>query len=128
MTRTVIGLFAVVALAMAVLGLYGVLAFAVRPRAREIGIRPALGQRPSHLRRMVVLQGMRLVLVAIVLGGAGAWALWTFASSQLYGVDPADPTTYLVTAGVLSAAAMLACWVPARRATRIDPAATLETT
>lgn len=127
-TRTVIGLFAAVALAMAVLGLYGVLAFAVRQRAREIGIRLALGQRPSHVRRMVVIQGMRLVLVALVLGGAGAWALWTFASSQLYGVDSADPATYLVTAGVLSTAAMLACWVPARRATRIDPAETLKTT
>jgi putative ABC transport system permease protein len=120
-TLLVMSLFGAVALVMAAVGLYGVLAFAVRQRSREIGIRLALGQAPGEIRWMILGRGMRLVLAATLAGGLAAMALGRFASSLLYGVDATDPVAYLAAIVVSIAAALVACWIPARRATRLDP-------
>jgi putative ABC transport system permease protein len=117
----VMSLFGAVTLAMSAVGLYGVLVFAVRQRNREIGIRLALGQRPREVRWMILGRGMRLVLAATLIGGLGAMALGSVASSLLYGVTATDPIAYLSAIGVLIATALVACWIPARRATRVDP-------
>jgi ABC-type antimicrobial peptide transport system permease subunit len=114
-------LFALVALSLAAVGLYGVLAFTVARRTAEIGIRMALGAQRTDVRRMVVGQGMGIVAIAIALGVGGALATGRLLGSLLYGVSPRDPVTYATVVGVLLAMALLACWIPARRATRIDP-------
>ena len=114
-------LFALVALSLAVVGLYGVLAFTVARRTAEIGIRMALGAERADVRRMVVGQGMGLVTIALALGLGGALATGRLLGSLLYGVSPRDPVTYAIVVGVLIAVALLACWIPARRAARIDP-------
>lgn len=119
-------LFGAMALVLASVGLYGVLAFDVRQRTREMGIRIALGQGPGEVRWLVIARGMRLVLVAAAVGLGASVVLGRFASSILYGVEPVDPTTYLVVTGVLAVSSLLACWIPARRATRVDPAEALK--
>jgi len=98
-----------------------VLAFTVARRTAEIGIRMALGAQRTDVRRMVVGQGMGIVAIAIALGVGGALATGRLLGSLLYGVSPRDPVTYATVVGVLLAMALLACWIPARRATRIDP-------
>jgi predicted permease len=117
--------FGVVALLLACVGLYGVLSYAVSQRTREIGVRMALGQMPAEVMRLVMAHGARLVAVAVVLGLVASAALSRTASSLLYGVQPIDPVTYAATSVVLVSVALLACWVPARRATRVDPASAL---
>jgi putative ABC transport system permease protein len=117
--------FGVVALLLACVGLYGVLSYAVSQRTREIGVRMALGQMPAEVMRLVMAHGARLVGVAVVLGLVASAALSRTASSLLYGVQPIDPVTYAATSVVLVSVALLACWVPARRATRVDPASAL---
>jgi putative ABC transport system permease protein len=117
--------FAIVALALATVGLYGVLAFAVARRGSEIGIRMALGATSADVQRMVVRQGLRLVAVGLVLGLVQAAAISGFLQSQLFGVSPLDPITYLSVVSALLAAAFIACWFPSRRASRIDPAHSL---
>jgi putative ABC transport system permease protein len=114
-------LFALVALSLSAIGLYGVLAFTVARRTAEIGIRMALGAARSDVQHMVVRQGMGLVAVAIALGVGGALATGRLLGSLLFGVSPGDPATYATVVGVLLAVALLACWIPARRAARIDP-------
>jgi len=114
-------LFALVALSLAAVGLYGVLAFTVARRTAEIGIRMALGAERSDVQHMVVRQGIGLVAVAIGLGVGGALATGRLLASLLFGVSPVDPATYAVVVGLLLAVALLACWIPARRAARIDP-------
>ncbi len=118
--------FGVVALLLASVGIYGVLSFAVSQRTREIGVRMALGQAPEAARRRVLSQGARLVAVALVLGLGAAVFLSRTAADLLYGVEPVDPITYLITSAVLGGVAMLACWVPAVRATRVDPVTALK--
>jgi predicted permease len=118
-------LFALVALSLAAVGLYGVLAYTVARRAGEIGIRMALGAKRSDVQRMVVGQGMGIVAIALVLGVAGALATGRVIGSLLYGVSPSDPATYATVVGVLVAVALLACWIPARRASGVDPMTTL---
>jgi predicted permease len=118
-------LFALVALSLAAVGLYGVLAFTVARRTGEIGIRMALGATSAEIRRMVVGQGMGLVLIALALGMIGALATGRLLRSLLFGVSPGDPVTYAVVLGVLMAVALLACWIPARRASGVDPAEAL---
>jgi predicted permease len=113
--------FGLLALTLASVGIYGVISFAVSQRTREFGIRMALGEAPDQIRRGVLGEGIRLVAVSIVVGLMGAAALGQFVSSLLYGVDATDPITYAVVAAVLGGVATLASWVPARRATRIDP-------
>ncbi len=114
-------MFSAVALLLAAVGIYGVLAYLVQLRAKEIGIRVALGSGVGTVFRLVLLEGVAILGVGVAAGLGGAFALRSFIASQLYGVSAADPVVLLAVAGVLSAVALLACIVPARRATRIDP-------
>jgi putative ABC transport system permease protein len=118
---TLLAAFAGVALLLAALGIYGVLAYFVSQRARELGIRLALGARPAALFRMVVGQGMRPVAVGTAVGLAGAVGVTTLMQSLLFGVTPVDPAAYGVATAVLAAISVVACAVPALRATRVDP-------
>jgi putative ABC transport system permease protein len=120
-STTLLGVFAGVALVIAVLGVFGVLSFLVTQRTRELGIRIALGAAPGDVRRLVVRRGMFLVCIGIVLGVAGALALTRSMQSLLYGVTATDPITYAGVAALLVGAALLASYLPARRATRVDP-------
>lgn len=113
--------FAAAALALASLGIYGVISFTVARRTPEMGIRTALGARPAQLMAMVVLQGLRPVLAGLAVGLAGALSVGRFLASELYGVTPSDPVTLATVTVLLLAVALCACWVPARRAARIDP-------
>ena len=120
--RTILlGAFAGVALLLAALGIYGVLAYFVSQRARELGIRLALGARPAALFAMVVRQGMRPVVIGALIGLMSAVALTTVMQSLLFGVDPVDPATYVAASATLAIIALAACAIPAMRATRVDP-------
>ncbi|MFL5616712.1 MAG: ABC transporter permease [Gemmatimonadaceae bacterium] len=120
-STTLLGVFAAVALVIAVLGVFGVLSFLVTQRTREMGIRIALGAQPADVRRLVVKRGLLLALVGIVIGIGGAFALTRFMQSLLYGVTATDPLTYGAVIALLAGAALLASYLPARRATRVDP-------
>ena len=111
----------VYALFLAALGIYGVLAYFVSQRTRELGIRLALGAHPRALFRQVVGQGLRPVIIGAVLGIAGALAVTTLAQSLLFGVQPIDPLTYTVAIALLGTIAAAACAMPAVRAMRVDP-------
>jgi predicted permease len=113
--------FGVLALVLATVGLYSVMAYAVSQRTREIGIRMALGACVRDVLRMVVGQGMRMVLAGVALGTAGAFALTRALSSLLLGVGATDAVTFVGVSALLVAVALLACYVPARRAARVDP-------
>ena len=116
------GIFAVV---LASVGLFGVISYAVSLRRVELGIRMALGATPAGIRGRVLAEGARLVAVAVVVGLAGAAFSARFLEGFLYGVEPIDLPTYAAVAGLLTVVALLACWVPASRATRVDPAKAL---
>ena len=116
-----LGVFAGVALLLASVGTYGVMAHTVAERNREIGIRMAMGAEPESVRILVLRQGAALAAAGLALGVAGAFALTRFLGSQLYGVGTTDLRTFVVVPVVLGAVALVACYVPARRATRIDP-------
>jgi putative ABC transport system permease protein len=116
-----LSLFAGVALMLAAVGLYGVLAYTVTQRQREIGIRLALGARKRNVLSLVIGQGMKLALSGVALGLLAALALTRVIGSLLYGVTPTDPVTFAIVSLLLVAVALLACWLPARRAARIDP-------
>jgi ABC-type antimicrobial peptide transport system permease subunit len=119
-----LSLFGLLAQVLAAVGLYGVLAWSVSRRTREIGIRMALGAGRAAVLRMVLRQGMALALAGVALGLAGAYALSRYVggvAKMLYGVEPADPLTFGVIALFLTLVALLACYVPARRATKVDP-------
>ena len=118
---TLLMAFAGLALFLAALGIYGVLAYFVSQRGRELGIRLALGARPGALFRLVVGQGLRPVAAGAAIGLAGAVAVTTLLESLLFGVTPVDPAAYAVATAVLGAIALTACAVPALRATRVDP-------
>jgi len=113
--------FAAVALFLAALGIYGVLAYFVSQRSRELGIRLALGAKPKALFTMVVRQGMRPVIAGATIGLAAALALTGTIESLLFGVTPLDPPTYAAAVGALAVCAFVACALPAARATRVDP-------
>jgi putative ABC transport system permease protein len=113
--------FAVFALILAAIGLYGVMSYAVAQRKRELGLRMALGAQSGDVSRMVVRQGLSLVLIGAALGLAGALALTRLISTFLYGVTATDPPTLIAVSLLLLAVALLACYLPARRATRLDP-------
>ncbi|HEY4131918.1 MAG TPA: ABC transporter permease [Gemmatimonadaceae bacterium] len=116
-----LGVFAGVALVMAVLGVFGVLSFIVTQRTRELGIRIALGASASRVQRLVIVRGMALAACGLAVGIVGSLALSRFMSTLLYGVTTTDPTTFIGVSAILVIAAALASYLPARRATRVDP-------
>lgn len=116
-----VGAFAALALLLAAAGLYGVISYSVAQRTREIGIRVALGADRIGLLRMVITEGAMLALAGVLLGLAGSLLAARFIASQLHGVRPTDPATFAGVAVLLTLVALLACWVPARRAMRVDP-------
>jgi putative ABC transport system permease protein len=122
--RLILGLlggFAALALILAIIGLYGLLAFTVTQRQREIGIRMALGAQRFDVLNLVVGQGMRLVLIGAFIGLLGSFALTRVLASVLFKVEPADPLTFVTVTFLLFVVALLACYIPARRATKVDP-------
>jgi predicted permease len=121
-------IFALSALTLAAIGIYGVMAYAVQQRTREIGVRLALGAQPGAVRTMVVLQGLRLALVGVTIGIAAALGLSRYMSSLLFGVQPRDPLIFIGVPVLLAIVALLAVWVPAARASRIDPLGALRST
>lgn len=120
-SSVMLGIFAGIALLLASIGIYGVMAFAVTQRTQEIGIRMALGARALDVLKLVISHGMKLALLGIVIGLAGAWGLTRFMSGLLVGVQPTDLLTFAIVSACLFIAALLACYLPARRATKVDP-------
>jgi predicted permease len=118
-------IFGASALLMAAIGIYGLMAYSVQQRTQEMGIRMALGAQASHIRNMVIRQGMVLALIGVVIGIAGAFGLTRFLASFLFDVKAWDPLAFVVTPLLLGAVALLAVWVPAERAVRVDPMAAL---
>jgi putative ABC transport system permease protein len=116
-----LGLFGAVALILSAIGIYGVLAFSVAQRVREFGIRQALGADRGSILSLVLRQGMQTTIIGIVLGIAGALALTRYLQTLLFGVEAYDITVFAAVTMLLLAIAALACYLPARRATRIDP-------
>lgn len=116
-----LGIFASVALVLTIVGLYGVMSYSVAQRTNEIGIRMALGAQTGDVLRLVVSQGFKLVLLGLGVGLVGAFALTGIISSLLFGVTAKDPLTFLIVPGLLALVALLACYIPARRAARLDP-------
>jgi putative ABC transport system permease protein len=113
--------FAALAALLAAVGIYGVMAYAVGQRTREIGVRMAMGAQPGNVLGMVLKQGLRLALIGVVLGVGASLALTRLMTSMLFGVKASDPITYVAVAAGLAAIALAACWIPAWRATRVDP-------
>ena len=114
-------IFGSAALFLAGIGIYGLMTYSVQQRTQEIGIRLALGAGPGSVRQMVVVQGMRLALIGVAAGIAAALALTSLLSTFLFGVKEKDPAVFITVAIVLSLVSLLAVWLPARRATRINP-------
>jgi putative ABC transport system permease protein len=116
-----LSIFGAMALLIASIGIYGVLAYNVELRSHEIGIRMALGAEKHDVLRMVIGEGLKLALIGVVIGIAGALALTRFLSSLLFGVKPTDPLTFIAVSLILIAVALMACYIPARRAAKVDP-------
>jgi len=126
-SMTLVGTFATLALVLAIVGLYGVLVLIVGQRRREIGVRLALGAQRRDVVRLVLGESVRVTLVGVVLGLAGAYALTRVMAALLYGVAATDPLTFVGAAAVVTLVAMAATYAPARRASRVDPRAALTT-
>jgi predicted permease len=120
-TLILVGIFSALALILAAIGLYGVISYSVAQRTREIGIRMALGASPRNVLGMVVGGGAKLAVMGIFIGAAGALVLTQFIRSFLFGINPSDPPTFLGISLILAGVAMLASYVPARRAMKVDP-------
>jgi len=122
-----ISLFAAVAMIMAAIGVFGVMSYSVNQRVREMGIRLALGAKPVEMKRMIVRDGMKQALAGVAVGAGGAVWLTRTMSSMLFEVSPGDPLTLAAVSTALLAVAALACYIPARRATTVDPLVVLRT-
>lgn len=120
-------LFAGIAMVMSAVGVFGVMSYAVNLRAREMGIRLALGARPWEVRRLVVTDGMKQAVLGVAIGLGGAVWLTRLLTTLLFGVSPGDPLTLAAVSTLLLATAAFACYLPARRATRVDPLVVLRT-
>ena len=119
------GAFALSAIVLMALGIYAVVSYTTAQRTYEFGVRLALGARQTDIRRLVLVSGAGTVLVGIIAGAAGAYALARYAGSLLYEIRPADPATYVSLGAVVLAIAATAAWAPARRAQRVDPVSVL---
>jgi putative ABC transport system permease protein len=128
MYAEVAGLFALLGLGVAVVGLFGLLSYSVSLRGRELSIRMAIGARPQDVRRLVMGQGMVLVAWGVAGGLAGALALTRAVSGMLYGIEATDPLTFVAVPVVLALVSLIACYLPARRAARLDPTVALKGT
>jgi len=124
-SATLLGFFAVAALALAVLGLYGVISFGVARRSREIGVRLAIGAEPTRVLGMVVREGLSLGLAGVGIGLLGALLLGKLLAGLVFGVSATDPLTLVAVGGLLALVTVVASWIPARRAMRVDPAVVL---
>jgi len=116
-----LGTFATLAVLLALIGVFGVISYSVSQRTREIGIRMALGARGADVSRLVIREGMLLAGIGIVIGIGGALMLTRLLSSMLFGVKPHDVPTFAAVSALLAGAALLAAWLPARRAAKVDP-------
>ena len=121
LSMLLLGLFATIALVLASIGIYGVMSYSVTQRAHEIGIRMALGAEPREVRRMVIRNSIAIVAVGLAIGVGGALLLTRVVRTLLYGVAPTDPAAFAGAFVLLLISALLASWLPARRATRVDP-------
>ena len=124
-TMRLLGAFAILAVVLAMIGVYGVMSYGVARRSQEMGVRMALGARATQVVRLVLGQGMRTIALGIVIGLGGAFAATRLIRTQLFGVGPTDPATFLWVPVILAGVAMVACYVPARRASRVDPVVAL---
>lgn len=122
---TLVALFALVALVLAAVGTYGVMAYAISTRTREFGVRAALGADPRQLLKLAVGQGATLTAIAVAVGVSGSFFATKLLETMLYGVAPRDPATFATVAALLSMIALVATWLPARRLVRVNPVSAL---
>jgi putative ABC transport system permease protein len=122
---TLLSLFAGIALVLAIVGIYGVMSYSVTQRTHEIGIRMAIGARPLDVFKMILGHGMKLALIGVVLGLIGAFALTRLMATMLFGVEPTDAPTFAAISVMLITVALLACYLPGRRATKVEPTISL---
>jgi ABC-type antimicrobial peptide transport system permease subunit len=122
---TLLTIFAGAALLLAAIGIYGLMAYSVQQRTHEIGIRLALGAEPGHVRKLLILQGLRLASIGVAIGVVAAFGLTRLLSASLFGVESWDPFTFITVPVLLIVVVLFAIWLPTRRATRVDPVVAL---